>query len=100
MMAVISSQGKENQILLNHFSVWCQWANMIIRVDKCSSFGIKKHLSKSIQYQPKLFVNKTHIQNFFQGGCRLFGADFYGSVFYSPAPKWINKLEDSVYLHN
>ena len=41
----------------NPFSVWCQWANMIIRVDKCSSFGIKKHSSKSIQYQPKLFVN-------------------------------------------
>ena len=30
---------------------------MIIRVDKCSTFGIKKHSSKSIQYQPKLFVN-------------------------------------------
>ena len=55
--AVISSQEKENQILLNRFSVWCQWSNMIIRVDKCSSFGIKKHSSKSIQYQPKLFVN-------------------------------------------
>ena len=30
--AVISSQEKENQILLNRFSVWCQWANMIIMV--------------------------------------------------------------------
>ena len=59
--AVISSQEKENQILLNRFSVWCQWANVIIRVDKCSSFGIKKHLSKSIQYQPKLFVNNQLI---------------------------------------
>ena len=59
--AVISSQEKENQILLNRFSVWCQWANMIIRVDKCSSFGIKKHSSKSIQYQPKLFVSNQLI---------------------------------------
>ena len=55
--AVISSQEKENQILLNRFSVWCQWARMIIRVDKCSTFGIKKHLSKSVQYLPKLFIN-------------------------------------------
>ena len=54
--AVISSQENENQILLNRFTVWSQWANMIIRVDKCSSFGIKKRSSKSIQYQPKLFV--------------------------------------------
>ena len=53
-----AAKEKENQILLNRFSGWCQWANMIIRVDKCSSFGIKKHSStKSIQYQPKLFVN-------------------------------------------
>ena len=56
-VAVISSQEKENQILLNRFSVWCQWANMIIRVDKCSTFGIKKHSPKSVQYQPKLFTN-------------------------------------------
>ena len=30
---------------------------MIIRVDKCSKFGIKKQLTKSVQYLPKLFVN-------------------------------------------
>ena len=30
--AVISSQEKENQMLLNRFTIWCQWANMIIRV--------------------------------------------------------------------
>ncbi len=30
---------------------------MIIRVDKCSTFGIKKQLTRSIQYLPKLFVN-------------------------------------------
>ncbi len=35
--AVISSQEKENQIILIRFSVWCQWANMIICVDKCST---------------------------------------------------------------
>ncbi|CAB3982987.1 Hypothetical predicted protein [Paramuricea clavata] len=46
--AVISSQESENQHLLNRFSIWCQWSNMIIRVDKCSTFGIKKALTKSI----------------------------------------------------
>ena len=30
---------------------------MIIRVDKCSTFGIKKDFTKSIQYLPKLFIN-------------------------------------------
>ena len=42
--AVITSLEKENQLLLNHFSRWCTWANMKIRVDKCSTFGIKRHL--------------------------------------------------------
>ena len=55
--AVITGQEKENQILLNRFTVWCQWAQMIIRVDKCSTFGIRKQITKSIQYLPKLFIN-------------------------------------------
>ena len=55
--AVISGGEKENQILLNRFTIWCRWSDMIIRVDKRSTFGIKKQLTKSIQYLPKLFVN-------------------------------------------
>ena len=55
--AVVSGQEKENQMLLNRFTIWCQWAQMIIRVDKCSTFGIRKKLTKSIQYLPKLFIN-------------------------------------------
>jgi len=30
---------------------------MIIRVDKCVTFGIKKFSSRSLQYEPKLFIN-------------------------------------------
>ena len=55
--AVITSQESENQHLLNRFSVWCQWSDMIIRVDKCSTFGIKKATTKSIQFLPKLLIN-------------------------------------------
>ncbi|CAB3993869.1 Hypothetical predicted protein, partial [Paramuricea clavata] len=55
--AVVSGQEKENQMLLNCFTIWCQWAQMIIRVDKCSTFGIRKQVTKSIQYLPKLFIN-------------------------------------------
>ena len=54
--ADISSLESENQILLNLFSRWCSWA-MIIRVDKCHSFGIKKSSTSSKQLQSKLFVN-------------------------------------------
>ena len=30
---------------------------MIIRVDKCSTFAIRKQITKCIQYLPKLFIN-------------------------------------------
>ena len=56
--AVITSLENENQILLNHFSRWCTWADMIIRVDKCSSFGMKKSLTSSLQFLPKLIINR------------------------------------------
>ena len=39
--------GLENEILLNHFTRWCTWAGMKIRVDKCSTFGIKKAATSS-----------------------------------------------------
>ena len=34
---------------------------MIVRVDKCSTFGIKKSLTKSVQYLPKLLINNKLI---------------------------------------
>ena len=59
--AVITSQESENQHLLNRFTIWCQWSDMIIRVDKCSTFCIKKALTKSVQYLPKLIINSGFI---------------------------------------
>ena len=56
--AVITGLENENQILLNHFTRWCTWANMIIRVDKCSTFGIRKSSTASTQYLPKLLINQ------------------------------------------
>ena len=40
---------------------WCQWSDMIIRVDKCSTFGIKKATTKSIQFLAKLLINSRLI---------------------------------------
>ena len=55
--AGISGQESENQHLLNHFTLWCKWSQMVIPVDKCVTFGIEKSATKSIQYLPKLLVN-------------------------------------------
>ena len=66
--AVVTSQESENQHLLNRFSIWCQWSNMIIRVDKCSSFGIKKVRTKSVQYLPNVLINNQRIPIIHIGG--------------------------------
>ena len=55
--AVITGLENENQILLNHFTRWCAWADIQIRVDKCSTFGIKKSSTSSTQYLPNLIIN-------------------------------------------
>ena len=55
--AVITGQERENQLLLNCFTIWCQWAGMTIRVDKCVTFGMRKGSTKSTQFQPKLIIN-------------------------------------------
>ena len=52
--AVVTGLEHENQVLLYAFNRWCTWADMIIRVDKCHSFRLKKVGSSSRQYEPKL----------------------------------------------
>ena len=60
--AAVSCLESENQILLNAFSCWCNWADVIIRVDKCHSFGIKTVNSIAKQIQPKLYLNNEYIK--------------------------------------
>ena len=43
--AIATGQEYETQALLNAFTAWCIWSSMIIRVDKCHTFGMtKKHI--------------------------------------------------------
>ena len=65
--AVISGQQSENQVLLNAFTRWCSWADMLIRVDKCKTFGIEKVGSNAKQVPPKLYVNNNLIPTVGQG---------------------------------
>ena len=55
--AVLTGQEYENQILLNAFTTWCTWCNMIIRVDNFKTFWVAKIGSTAKQIYPKLFVN-------------------------------------------
>ena len=55
--AVFTTNERENQLFLT----CCRWSNMVIRVHKCVTFGIKKFSSRSLQYEPKLFVNNKTV---------------------------------------
>ena len=46
-------------LLLNHFTRRCSWVGMIIKVDKCSTFGMKKAYTSSVQYLSKLLIYKS-----------------------------------------
>ena len=58
--AVIPGLENENQILLNHVTRWCTWANMIIR-DKWLKVGIRKSSTASMQYLPQLVINQVTV---------------------------------------
>ena len=49
---------QDNQYLLNLFTKWSVWANFVVRVDKCKSFGITK---KSVQFEPNLVICREKI---------------------------------------
>ena len=53
--AIVATNEHKNQLLLNFFTKWCTWSDMIIRVDNCVTFGIKKFSSSSLQSEHKLF---------------------------------------------
>ena len=59
--AIATGQEYETQVLLNAFIAWCTWSSMIIRVDKCHTFGMAKKETLSVKTYPKLFVNNEQI---------------------------------------
>lgn len=59
--AVITGLETENQFQLNHFTRWCTWLNMIIRL-----YLWNKKTSTSIQYLLKLIINTVAIGRSFK----------------------------------
>lgn len=59
--AAVTALESENQILLNAFSKWCTWTDMIVRVDKCHAFGLRKVGTSCQQIKPNLFINNEKV---------------------------------------
>ena len=59
--AIVTALESDNQHLVDAFTKWSSWAGLIIRVDKCSTFGIKKVRTDSTQYKPYLKIANERI---------------------------------------
>ena len=59
--AITTSLTNDNQMLLNLFTKWSSWADLIIRVDKCKTFGIKKMVTSCEQFQPYLIISHQKV---------------------------------------
>ena len=53
---LLLSSSEDNQLLLHVFSKWCTWSGLIVRVEKCKTFGVRKTKTTSIQYKPYLKI--------------------------------------------
>ena len=58
---IIANNDKNAQVMINVFTVWCKWADMLIRIDKCSTFGMRKEKATYLQYLPNVFIDGTQI---------------------------------------
>ena len=59
--AIVSSNIKDTQALINVFHAWCSWSDMIIRLDKCQTFAMAKLKGEYKQFEPALFINQGKI---------------------------------------
>ena len=59
--AIVASDNVSAQGLLNLFEAWCTWADMSIRLDKCTAFGMQKRNGVYTQTMPILSVNTGQI---------------------------------------
>src|SRR6218665_2129392 len=58
---IIASNVKNTQQLLNIFVDWCHWDDMLIHLDKCSSFGMMKRNNSFDQIEPGVYVGGSRI---------------------------------------
>ena len=55
--AIVTVLESDNQLLLNLFTKWANWAGLTIQVEKRPTFGMRKTRTESKQYNPTLLVN-------------------------------------------
>src|SRR6218665_2888580 len=60
-MAIIANDVKNVQTLINLNVAWCKWTGMSLRIDKGTSFGMRKQEGLYQQYLPNITVDNLRI---------------------------------------
>ena len=55
--AIINVLESDNQYLLNLFTKWCSWSDLIVKISKCVTFGTKKSSTPAVQFEPHLMIS-------------------------------------------
>ena len=55
--AIITTLESENQYLLNLFTKWCSWSDLIIKISTYMTFGIKKSSTAAVRLEPHLMMS-------------------------------------------
>ena len=71
--AIITTLEGDNQLLCNVFTNWTSLVDLIIRIDKCHTFGIKNSVTGSIQYLPHIIVQREYRPFIYLGNQFNFG---------------------------
>ena len=91
--AIVKTNKRESQFLLNCITKWCRWSDMVIRVDNCVSFGIKKVSSRPLQCKPTLCINTELVPTVKSGESFKYLGRYFSLEMDNAAPK--EKLEPS-----
>ena len=59
--AIVTALEKDSHLLCNVFIKWTTWADLIIRVDKCHTFGIVRQKVTSFSHSSRLETKECHL---------------------------------------
>ena len=64
---IITALESDNQHLLNLFTKWCSWPDLIAKISKRVTFGIKKSSTAPVQFEPHLMISDQKISTVKKG---------------------------------
>ena len=57
----ITAFESDKQYLLNLFTKWCSWLDLIVKISKCATIGVKKSSTAAVQFEPHLMISGQKI---------------------------------------